>query len=219
MRNTKNLTSIFAAVVICAAALGLLSLALTRPTLKASAASSPQQVDILNGLSDSNPTGPFQVIIPAEYQVNGQNSPEAVQVVVPTPEQYTTVYFTPQDENTNTTILNVYNTNGYTSTVNLKTYYINGSLSISTSFKVPPKNLLRISGDTVTTISASWSKAILINFTTFSAYAEMKVPMGVKVDGYIAGDGKGVYDPLVITNTLPLRFSTDPYTVFIPTLK
>ncbi len=42
--------------------------------------------------------------------------------------------------------------------------------------------------------------------------------MGVKVDGYIAGDGKGVYDPLVITNTLPLRFSTDPYTVFIPAL-
>jgi len=219
MRNTNNLIRIFAAVVISLFALGFLSLVLTRPSLTAAAASSPQQVDILNGLADSNPTGPFQVIIPAEYQVNPPGSPEAVQVVVPTPEPSTKVYFTPQDENTNTTILNVYNTNGYTSTVYLKTYYINGSLTISTSIKVPPKNLLRIAGDTVSTISASWSKVILINFTTFSAYAELKVPLGVKVDGYIVGDGKGTYDPLTITNTLPLRFSTDPYTIFVPTLK
>ena len=215
----KNLIRVLAAVVICITALGLVSLVLTRPALNASAASSPQQVDILDGLSDSNPTQPSQVIIPAEYQVNGLNSPQAIQVVVPTPEPSAKVYFTPQDENTTNTILNVYNTNGYTSTVNMKTFYINGSLSISTSFKIPPHNLLRISGDSVSTISASWQKTLLINFTTFSAYAEMKVPLGVKIDGYITGNAKGVYDPLVVTNTLPLRFSTDPFTVFIPTVK
>jgi hypothetical protein len=35
----------------------------------------------------------------------------------------TTVYFTPQDENTSTTVLFLYNTNAVTSTVHLNTYF------------------------------------------------------------------------------------------------
>ena len=57
-----------------------------------------------------------------------------------------------------------------------------------------------------------------MNFTTFSAYAKMTVPMGVKADGYVAWDITGVYDPLSNTQTLPLRFSTDPDTVFLPSV-
>ncbi len=59
---------------------------------------------------------------------------------------------------------------------------------------------------------------VLVNFTTFSAYAKMTVPLGVKADGFVAWDVTGVYDPLSSTLTLPLRFSTDPDSVFLPTV-
>jgi hypothetical protein len=129
------------------------------------------------------------------------------------------VYFTPQDENTSTTILFLYNTNDVTSTVGLQTFYVNGSLTISTTVAVPPLGLVRICADSVSTVSASWANSILVNFTTFSAYAKMTVPAGVKAEGYVAWDSTGVYDPLVVSQTLPLRFSTDPATVFLPSVQ
>ena len=58
-----------------------------------------------------------------------------------------------------------------------------------------------------------------MNFTTFSAYAKMTVPAGVKADGYVAWDTVGFYDPLSNTLTLPLRFSTDPASVFLPSIQ
>mgnify|MGYP000965431942 FL=1 len=45
----------------------------------------------------------------------------------------------------------------------------------------------------------------------------MSVPAGVKAEGFVAWDPTGIYDPLVVSQTLPLRFSTDPATVFLPT--
>ena len=131
----------------------------------------------------------------------------------------TTVYFTPQDENTSTTVLFLYSANPTTSTVGLQTFYINGSLTISTTVAVPPMGLVRICADTVSTPSASWANTILVNFTTFSAYAKMTVPSGVKADGYVAWDTLGFYDPLSATQVLPLRFSTDPASVFLPSLQ
>jgi hypothetical protein len=58
-----------------------------------------------------------------------------------------------------------------------------------------------------------------VNFTTFSAYAKMTLPAGVKADGYVAWDLTGTYDPLTSTQTLPLRFSTDPASVFLPAVQ
>jgi hypothetical protein len=161
--------------------------------------------------SDSNPVGTPEVVIPEQYQPRAVAAPQAA-----TPAS--TVYFTPQDENTSTTILFLYNTNTLTETVGLQTFYINGSLTISTTVAVPPKGLVRISADTVTTVSASWASYVLINFTTFSAYAKMTVPTGVKADGYVAWDTTGIYDPLTALQTLPLRFSADPPSVFLPVL-
>src|SRR5205823_763673 len=125
-------------------------------------------------------------------------------------ETATTVYFTPQDENTSTTVLFLYNTNVTTATVGLQSFNINGSLTISTNLSIPPLGLVRVSADSVSTVSASWQNAVLVNFTTFSAYAKMTVPQGVKYDGYVAWDLTGVYNPLTSTVTLPLRFSTNP---------
>ena len=162
--------------------------------------------------NDSNPIGKPEVVIPAAYR------PSAADVAQAQAGPVTTVYFTPQDENTSTTVLFLYNTNAATATVGLQTYYINGSLTISTSVAIPPLGLVRICADTVNTVAASWSQYVLVNFTTFSAYAKMTVPLGVKAEGFVAWDIAGFYDPLSSTQTLPLRFSTDPATVFLPTV-
>ncbi|HTP07914.1 MAG TPA: hypothetical protein VMP08_06670 [Anaerolineae bacterium] len=161
---------------------------------------------------DSNPIGKPEVVIPETYR------PSAADLVQAQAATETAVYFTPQDENTSTTVLFLYNTNPATATVGLQTFYINGSLTLSTTVAVPPLGLVRICADTVSTVSASWANSVLINFTTFSAYAKMMVPQGVKADGYVAWDVTGVYDPLTNTQTLPLRFSTDPATVFLPSV-
>src|SRR5439155_84900 len=162
--------------------------------------------------SDSNPTGAPEVIIPPAYQPSLPNAPDAASTAV------TTVYFTPQDENTSTTELFLYNTNATTATVGLQTFSINGSLTISTSLSIPPQGLVRVSADSVNTVSASWQNDVLVNFTTFSAYAKMTVPHGVMYDGYVAWNTTGVYDPLVADQTLPLRFSTEPSTLFLPSI-
>ncbi len=165
-----------------------------------------------NQNDDSNPTGTPEVSIPEAYR------PSAADMVQAQAGTASTVYFTPQDENTSTTVLFLYNTNPATATVGLQTFYINGSLTISTSVAVPPLGLVRICADSVNTVSASWANYVLVNFTTFSAYAKMTLPEGVKADGYVAWDITGAYDPLTNTQTLPLRFSTDPASVFLPSV-
>jgi hypothetical protein len=151
--------------------------------------------------SDSNPTGVPEV-----------SGPAAVRASVATPSAATaatatTVYFTPQDENTSTTNLFLYNTNATADTVALQTFYTNGSLTLSTNIAVPALSMVRISGDAVSSTSASWASPTLVNFTTFSAYAKMVVPPGVKYSGYVAWDTTGVYDPLSSLEALPLRFT------------
>jgi hypothetical protein len=151
--------------------------------------------------SDSNPVGTPEVVIPEMYQPVITNA-----VGTPVPKG-THVFFTPQDENTSTTVLFIYNTTKRDALVGLQTFYIDGSPTINTSFTIPALGLVRICSDTVTTVSASWANYMLINMTTFSAYAKLTLPIGVKADGYVAYDTTGIYDPLTDANTIPLRFS------------
>ena len=90
---------------------------------------------------------------------------------------------------------------------------------VSSPLPRPSKSHPADSRKPVNTVSASWSQSVLVNFTTFSAYAKLTVPAGVKADGYVAWDTLGFYDPLSSTVILPLRFSTDPATVFVPTVQ
>jgi hypothetical protein len=207
MRHRLLLLSIGASIVMLALVLSPLAFAQgTRDNRPGASAAQNNQGD------DSNPIGKPEVVIPKIYQPNAADLAQAQTANV------TTVYFTPQDENTSTTVLFLYNTNTATATVGLQTFYINGSLTISTSVAIPPLGLVRICADTVSTVSASWANYVLVNFTTFSAYAKMTVPVGVKADGYVAWDVTGAYDPLTNTQTLPLRFSTDPASVFLPSV-
>ncbi len=158
---------------------------------------------------DSNPSGEPEVSIPEKYLPSRADAAS---------DAAATLYFTPQDENTSTTILFLYNTGTISATVGLTTYKTTGGQYIDTSVDVPGGGLVRISGDTVNTVSASWDDAVVVNFTTSSSYAKMTLPAGVKAEGYVAWNGGSTYDPLDVVPTLPLRFSIDPPTVFLPTV-
>lgn len=157
--------------------------------------------------SDSNPTGEPEVIIPDRYKPDLANGANGVGEA--------TVYFTPQDENTSTTVMFLYNTSAVTATVGIETFRLDGSTYINTDVAVPPNGLVRICGDSVSGIG-TWNDVVLVNFTTSSTYGRMTLPDGVKADGYVAWNGGGTYDPLDAVPTLPLRFSIDPPTVFLP---
>ncbi len=164
--------------------------------------------------SDSNPLGTPEVVIPEEYLPE-----EADTTGILGAASTATIYFTPQDEDTSTTVLFLYNTGSTNAVVNLQTFTLNGTVYISTSISVPAKNLVRICGDTVSTISDSWQSAVLVNFRTNSAYAKMTLPQGVRAEGYVVWNNGSTYDPLQVAPTLPIRFSNDPATVFLPSLQ
>ncbi len=150
-------------------------------------------------ISDSNPSLEPQVIIPKPFTGGIQaKSSESL-----------TVYFTPQDENTSTTVLFLYNTGSDEAVVNLQTYQTTGALFIDTDITVPSLNLVRICADTVSTIAGSWQDALLVNFTTLSSFAKMILPKGVKIDGYVVWNDAATYDPLKLAHTLPLMFTTE----------
>ena len=68
----------------------------------------------------------------------------------------------------------------------------------------------------------SWSApyVIVTNFTDFSRIAEMDLPAGVKADGYVVFNlATGTVDPRADQGAIPLRFSADPATVFLPSVQ
>lgn len=127
-----------------------------------------------------------------------------------------TLTFTPQDENTSTSVLFLYNTTNALATVSIQTFAITGAITINTTVDVPANSMVRICSDQVTTIAASWAGATLVNFTTFSAYAKLGLPPGVLCEGYVAWNTSGIYDPLAVTQTLPLDFVSGAASVFTP---
>jgi hypothetical protein len=121
-----------------------------------------------------------------------------------------TVYFTPQDIVQNCTVLFLYNTSDVDAMVPLESFTTNGSLFLTTTISVPAHNLVRLCSDPVDSTNApSWSNTINVNFTDGTAYAKLSLPVGVKVDGYVAWNPTGVYDPSVALPCLPLGFSYD----------
>ena len=127
------------------------------------------------------------------------------------------VYFTPMDENTSATILFVYNTSDTSNVFNITAYYSNGSKTLSVNIPVAAHALVRICSDTVSTISASWTNYVLVNFTTFSVYGTLTLPKGFHANGYIAWDSSGVYDPLM-TNVpvMNLTFTSNKPRKIVP---
>jgi peptidoglycan hydrolase-like protein with peptidoglycan-binding domain len=199
---------LFAAALALAVLLG--SLVLAQEGTDSGPAPDGSQVEQGPALSndDSDPAGEPEVFIPEAYRA----------VAPADSHNATSFYFTPQDENTSTTVIFLYNTGSVTATVGLQTYRLDGSLYISTTMSVPPAGLLRIAADTVSTVAGSWQDVALVNFTTSSAYGKISAPTGVKAEAYVVWNDASTYDPLQVAPTLPIRFSTDPAAVFLPSV-
>ena len=162
--------------------------------------------------SDSQPVGAPEVVIPEDFRPAAASSPDA-----PAAVPVATIYFTPQDENTSTTVIFLFNTGTTAATVGLQAFSLTGGTVVNTSVSVPAKRLVRICADEVSTISATWQDVVLVNFTTTSAYAKMTLPQGVKAEAYVVWNDSSAFDPLKVSPTLPIRFSSDPATTFLPT--
>jgi hypothetical protein len=131
------------------------------------------------------------------------------------------IYFVPQDSDGTATVLVLYNTTSLTQTVAIQSFSSTGSTVISTTVEVGPNRLRRAIADgLIANPPPSWADSLLVNFTDFSLYAVMYVPQGIKFDGYVVFNGAtSTIDPRTDQGALPLRFSTDPVTVFLPSVQ
>ena len=129
------------------------------------------------------------------------------------------VYFVPQDSDANGTVILLYNTTATDVTVPLKGFASTGALVFSLNVSLPAHAMLHLVSDSVVTSPPpSWANnstavppvtnVVVTNFTDFTAYAQLLLPTGVKVDGYVEWNpGTGVIDPRAAAARVPLRFS------------
>lgn len=147
-------------------------------------------------------------------------SPNALPTPVP---GETLVYFVPTDNDATATVLFLYNTDNAAHVVALRGFSYNGVLVYSLNINVGANSFLRLASDSIASAPPpSWATPapIITNFTDFTYFASLSLPKGVKAEGYtIFNPGTGVVDPRTDQGAIPLRFSTDPASVFLPTVK
>jgi hypothetical protein len=141
--------------------------------------------------------------------------------VLPTPiPGETLVYFVTADSDATATVIVLYNTDSVAHTVALRGYSYSGVLGYSLNIAVPATSLIRLSTDSIAAAPPpSWATPapIITNLTDFTYYASLSLPKGVRVEGYtLFNPGTGTVDPRLDQGAIPLRFSTDPATMFLP---
>jgi hypothetical protein len=153
---------------------------------------------------------------PANAPSGGQDEPAApgaVAAVNPV------VYFAPQDNDANATVLVLFNTTSVTQTVTIQAFAASGT---HTNFNVVVggnKVVHAVSDSVIASPPPSFANSVVVNFTDFTTYAVMTIPVGIKFDGYlIFNPGTGTVDPRADQGAIPLRFSADPLTVLLPTV-
>ena len=155
--------------------------------------------------------------IPPENLPLEVQSPGALPTPIP---GETLVYFITSDSDATCTVLFLLNTDSVVHTVALRGYSYNGVLGYSLNVAVPAASLVRLSSDSIAAAPPpSWATPapIITNFTDFTYYASLSLPKGVKAEGYILfNPGTGTVDPRLDQGAIPIRFSTDPTTVFLP---
>lgn len=132
----------------------------------------------------------------------------------------TTLFFVPTDNDATATVLFLYNTDSVSHIVPLRGFSYNGVLVYSLNINIGATSFLRLASDSIKSAPPpSWATPapIITNFTDFTYLAMLSLPEGVKVEGYVLfNPGTGVIDPRADQGAIPLRFSTDPATVFLP---
>ncbi len=131
------------------------------------------------------------------------------------------VYFAPQDNDGNATVLIIYNTNDVEKSVTINATQTSGAIA-TWLVSIPAHSMRRVVSDAVASgTTPSWLApyVFVANFTDFSIIAEMDLPAGVKADGYVVFNlATGTVDPRADQGAIPLRFSADPATVFLPSV-
>lgn len=163
--------------------------------------------------------------------LNGDETPPAALVnaaasidTLPTPVPGNTqLYFVPTDNDATATVLYLYNTEPLTQTVPVRGFSYNGVLVYSLNITIAPTSFLRLASDSIAAAPPpSWATPapVITNFTDFTYYAMLSLPKGVKAEGYaLFNPGTGVVDPRKDQGAIPLRFSTDPASLFLPEVK
>lgn len=147
--------------------------------------------------------------------------PETVNVLpTPVPGE-SLVYFVPTDNDATATVIYLYNTDTVAHIVALRGFSYNGVLVYSLNINVGATSFLRLASDSIASAPPpSWATPapIITNFTDFTYFASLSLPKGVKAEGYtLFNPGTGVVDPRADQGATPLRFSSDPSTIFLPT--
>ena len=140
---------------------------------------------------------------------------------LPTPIPGETLeYFVTTDNDATATVVYLYNTENITQTVALRGFSYNGVVVYSLNITIGPTSFLRLSSDSIASAPPpSWATPapIITNFTDFTYFASLSLPKGVKAEGYVLfNPGTGTVDPRKDQGAIPLRFSTDPATLFAP---
>lgn len=145
-------------------------------------------------------------------------------LVLPTPiPGETLVYFVPADSDSTATVLEIVNTDSVTHTATLRGYTYAGVLNYSITITIAADSFQRVLTDTlVASPPPSWATPLplIANLTDFVSFASLSLPKGVKVDGYTLFDAAtGTIDPRVDQGAIPLRFSADPASIFLPAVQ
>jgi hypothetical protein len=169
------------------------------------------QADLLPAAGDET--------MPAELS----NKPQIPAILPTAIPGETLVYFVPTDNDATATVLYLYNTDTVAHIVALRGFSYNGVLVYSLNINVGATSFLRLASDSIAAAPPpSWATPapIITNFTDFTYFASLSLPKGVKAEGYtVFNPGTGVVDPRADQGAIPLRFSTDPATLFLPAVQ
>jgi hypothetical protein len=177
------------------------------------------QSDVVATDSASNLDGSDETL-PSNFNQANQ-SPS---FILPTPiPGESLVYFVPTDNDATATVLYLYNTDTVTHTVALRGFNYDGAMVYAQNINISGASFRRLVSDSVAAAPPpSWATPapITTNFTDFVYFASLSLPHGVKVEGYVLfNPGTGTVDPRKDQGAIPLRFSTDPATLFMPVVK
>ena len=121
------------------------------------------------------------------------------------------LYFFPQDSDRITTVLRIANTSSTRAQAQLWLYRVDGAPIRALGIIVPPGEAKMLYSNPVANVFPS-PYAALVDFSLTSpvAYAELVLPPGFVLDGYVVWHAAGVYDTQVPAPTVPLRFTEAP---------
>lgn len=155
-------------------------------------------------------------ILPGNFN---PESPSILALPTPIPGE-SLVYFATADSNGTATVIFLYNTDSVDHTVALRGFSYSGATVLSLNIVVPATGFLRLTSDPIAASAPpSWETPapIIANFTDSTCFASLSLPKGVKAEGYtLFNQSTGTVDPNQDQGAIPIRFSSDPASVFLP---